>query len=118
LDISSFGLEVIATGAWFARGDEGAVRGLLATAIMLLFMKTMYFARGFPLWGPLVRMLVNIVDDMRPFVLSKPLFGGLPCNLILHEHTCVPSVCAIAPFLCNNYHRSYFMVSTQSQDWC
>jgi hypothetical protein len=72
LDISSFGLEVVATGAWFARGDENTVRGLLATAILLLFMKTMYFARGFPMWGPLVRMLVNIVDDMRPFVLSKP----------------------------------------------
>lgn len=74
LDISSFGLEVVATGAWFARGGENAVRGLLATSILLLFMKTMYFARGFPLWGPLVRMLVNIVDDMRPFVLSKLLF--------------------------------------------
>lgn len=56
LDVLGFGMELVAAFAWIARSrDEHAVRGLLAVASLILLAKTLYFARGFPQWGPLVR---------------------------------------------------------------
>ena len=75
LDLAAFGLELVAAGSWLARAsDETAVRGLLAVAALLLLVKTMYFARGFPQWGPLVRMLITILDDMTSFFLILLVF--------------------------------------------
>ena len=74
VDMFGFGLEMVAAVCWLARADEYTVRGLLALGTLLLFIKILYFARGFYQWGPLVRMLVTIIDDMRPFVLILVIF--------------------------------------------
>ena len=74
VDVFGFGLQLVASGSWLARGDEYSTRALLSIGSLLLFFKILYFARGFPQWGPLVRMLVTIVEDMRSFLLILMVF--------------------------------------------
>ena len=40
------------------------------------FIKLLYFFRGFVMWGPLVRMISQIIEDVLPF------FGGLAVLLV------------------------------------
>ena len=61
-------------GSWLARSNESIIRGLLAISALLLLIKTLYFARGFTSWGPLVRMVVTITEDMQPFLLIVLVF--------------------------------------------
>ena len=76
LDVAAFGLQFLAQILWVSvRNSSGtAVRGMLAISCLLMVWKTMYYARGFPLLGPLVRMIVEIMADMRPFLLILLIF--------------------------------------------
>ena len=50
------------------------MRTLLAVAVVFLMIKILYFARGFGKLGPLVRMIIQIAQDIVYFLLILMLF--------------------------------------------
>ena len=80
LDVLGFGFQVIAQALWVCNMQglhvANATRLCLAIACMLLATKTMYFARGYERWGPMVRMIIEIISDMGPFIVIVLWFLG------------------------------------------
>lgn len=74
LDFSTFSVQLAADFLFVFHENEELVRTLLAVSMLMLFSRTMYFARGFTLWGPLVRMITQICSDIRPFLIVLIIF--------------------------------------------
>mmetsp|Transcript_26581 Transcript_26581/g.71263 ORF Transcript_26581/g.71263 Transcript_26581/m.71263 type:complete len:496 (+) Transcript_26581:1895-3382(+) len=76
IDLASFGLQIVGDICWLSHAawdDEKlwrtTTRSLLAFSVLLMTIKTMYFARGFSQWGPLVRMFFQIIFDLQAFLM-------------------------------------------------
>ena len=48
--------------------DQGTMRFLMASSVLMLVFKILYFARGFAAWSHLVRMINQIFFEMIAFL--------------------------------------------------
>jgi len=74
LDAFAFTLQLVSDVLFFLRHEDAL--SVAAVAILLLFLKVMYFARGLQRFGPLIIMIIAITEYIWPLVSFLLLLLG------------------------------------------
>jgi hypothetical protein len=67
LDLVTFAMQIIVDALFVTRSHF--MRPACAFNILLFFFKILTFTRGFDTWGPLVRMIMKVLQEVREFIV-------------------------------------------------
>lgn len=67
LDLLTFAMQIIVDALFVTRSHF--MRPACAFNILLFFFKILTFTRGFDTWGPLVRMIMKVLQEVREFIV-------------------------------------------------
>merc|ERR1712216_137446 len=75
LSFVSYALLICTISFEFNEGHTGRARNIAAVGTLLVWLHTLYYLLGFRSFGALVRMILEILGDMRCFLLVMCLFS-------------------------------------------
>jgi len=118
LDFSAFTLQLLTNILVFTR-----VKGTLAVAscsILLLYLKILFYARGYKVWGPFVRMIQRTMMGMSSFVLvlAVVLAGfAMSFSVLLHHYEGFQTLGGSMLSVTKMIYGDFSIVESTFSDW-
>ena len=88
VDVTAFTMQILVDLEVILGFGVTILRPMSAVSLLCLFVKILYFARGFGRWGTQVKMMFKILEDMQPFLLILMVFVsgfGVAFWIVLHD---------------------------------